>query len=99
MIPDQNQTYIAAQNGNDITLTIDTNIQEIAEKYLKQACKENKCSDGGNVIIMNPNNGDVLAMATYPDYDLNTPFTPTSISKKEWNKLSIQEQNSTLQNI
>ena len=99
LIPDQNQTYIAAQNGNDITLTIDANIQTIAEKYLKQACEENKCADGGNVIIMNPNNGDILAMATYPDYNLNTPFTPTHIKTKDWKKLTETEQSNTLQNV
>lgn len=99
LIPDQNQTYIAAQNGNDITLTIDVNIQAIAEKYLKQACEENKCSQGGNVIIMNPSTGDILAMATYPDYNLNTPFTPTNIDTKEWEKLSGEEQSNTLQSI
>ena len=99
LIPDQNKTYIAAQNGNDITLTIDANIQTIAEKYLEQACKENKCSDGGNVIIMDPSNGDILAMATYPDYNLNTPFTPTNISEEDWEKLSSEQQNTTLQTL
>ena len=99
LIPDENQTYIAAQNGNDITLTIDANIQGIAEKYLKQACEENECAEGGNVIIMNPNNGDVLAMATYPDYNLNTPFTPTNISTQEWKKMTSKEQYNTLQTI
>lgn len=99
LIPDQNQTYIAAQNGNDLTLTIDVNIQAIAEKYLKQACEESKCEDGGNVIIMNPNTGDVLAMATYPNYNLNTPFTPTHISQKEWKKMSGTQQSTTLQEL
>lgn len=99
LIPDENQTYIAAQNGNDITLTIDANIQGVAEKYLKQACIENECADGGNVIIMNPNNGDILAMATYPDYNLNSPFTPTNITTKEWEKLSSTEQSNKLQSI
>ena len=99
LIPDQNQTYIAAQNGNDITLTIDANIQTIAEKYLKQACEENKCAEGGNVIIMKPSNGDILAMATYPDYNLNDPFTPTHITTKEWKKLTQEEQSNTLQSV
>ena len=49
------------------------NIQSIAEKYLSQAVIENK-ADGGNVIIMNPSNGDILAMATYPSYNLNEPY-------------------------
>lgn len=99
LIPDQNETYIAAQNGNDITLTIDVNIQTIAEKYLKQACEENKCADGGNAIIMDPNTGNILAMATYPDYNLNDPFTPTNITEKEWKKLSSNEQANKLQMI
>ncbi len=46
LIPYNNQTYIAAKNGSDITLTIDANIQTIVEKYLKQACIENKCGRG-----------------------------------------------------
>ena len=90
-IPDENQKYYEAENGNDLTLTLDANIQGIAEKYLKQACEENKCTNGGNVIIMNPNNGDVLAMATYPDYNLNDPFTPTYISEKEWKKMNEED--------
>ncbi len=92
LIPYENETYIAPQNGNDITLTIDANIQQIAEKYLKQACEENKCKDGGNVIIMKPNTGDILAMATYPDYNLNDPYTLDFIDEKEWKKMSAEEQ-------
>ncbi len=96
-IPDENQKYYEAENGNDLTLTLDANIQGIAEKYLKQACEENKCTNGGNVIIMNPNNGDVLAMATYPDYNLNDPFTPTYISEKEWKKMNEEDSIELLQ--
>ncbi len=92
LIPYENGTYIAPQNGNDITLTIDANIQQIAEKYLKQACEENDCKNGGNVIIMNPNNGDILAMATYPDYNLNDPYTLDFIPDDEWDKMSGDEQ-------
>ena len=97
LIPYENSTYIAPQNGNDITLTIDANIQQIAEKYLKQACEENDCEEGGNVIIMNPNNGDILAMATYPDYNLNDPYTLDYIPDDEWDKMSSEEQNTKLQ--
>lgn len=99
LIPDENQTYIAPQNGSDLTLTIDANIQSIAEKYLKQGCIENEASRGGNVIIMDPNNGDILAMATYPDYNLNDPYTPTHIDSKEWSKLSSDAQANTLYSL
>ena len=68
------ETYVAAEKGKDLVLTIDLTIQSIAEKYLENACIDNECTDGGNVIIMNPNNGDILAMATYPNYDLNNPY-------------------------
>ena len=98
-IPDENQTYIAPQNGSDLTLTIDANIQSIAEKYLKQGCIENEASRGGNVIIMDPNTGDILAMATYPDYNLNAPYTPTHIDSKEWNKMSSEDQTNTLYSL
>ena len=98
-IPDENQTYIAPQNGSDLTLTIDANIQSIAEKYLKQGCIENEASRGGNVIIMDPNTGDILAMATYPDYNLNDPYTPTHIDSKEWNKMSGEDQTNTLYSL
>ena len=99
-IPDENQTYIPAENGSDITLTIDANIQSIVEKYLEQACIENECGRGGNAIIMNPETGDILAMATYPDYNLNTPFSmPDYMTEKEWKKLSSSEQTNTLNNL
>ena len=95
-IPYDDGTYIAPQNGNDITLTIDAKIQGISEKYLKQACEENKCKNGGNVIIMNPNNGDILAMATYPDYNLNDPYTLDYIPDKKWKNMSTEEQSTKL---
>lgn len=95
-IPDQERTYIEAENGYDVYLTIDVNIQSIAEKYLSQAVVDNN-ADGGNVIIMNPSSGDILAMATYPDYDLNTPFTPTNSSLLEgFDSLSSEEKNNLL---
>lgn len=76
-IPNQEKTYIEAQDGDDVYLTIDFQVQSVCEKYLSQAVVSNK-ADGGTVIVMEPDTGNVLAMATYPDYNLNTPFTPTN---------------------
>ena len=95
-IPDQNEEYIAPENGSNIYLTIDSNIQTIAEKYLKQAVEENKCERGGNVIIMDPSDGSILAMATYPDYNLNDPYTPNEWYSKGWDELSQQDQTNKL---
>ena len=98
-IPNGQKSYVDAQNGNDVTLTIDVNVQSIAEKYLAQAVTENK-ADGGNVIIMNPSNGDVLAMATYPDYNLNEPYTiNTSELQEKWDTLSSEEKSTELFNM
>lgn len=95
-IPDKNEEYIAPENGSNIYLTIDSNIQTIAEKYLKQAVEENECEKGGNVIIMNPKDGDILAMATYPDYNLNDPYTPNEWYSENWDQLSTQAQTDSL---
>ena len=72
------ENYVDAIDGNDLVLSIDATIQGIAEKYLKEACIDNKCTDGGNIVIMNPKTGDVLAMAGYPNYNLNEPFEPAT---------------------
>ena len=95
-IPDTDEKYIAPENGSNITLTIDANIQTIVEKYLKQAVEENNCKNGGSMTIMDPSTGDILAMATYPDYNLNTPFEPNETLQKNWDSLSSEEKTNSL---
>ena len=73
-IGDEGENYVSAVDGNDLILTIDLTIQSIVEKYLEEACIDNQCTDGGNIVVMNPQNGDILAMATYPNYNLNSPY-------------------------
>ena len=99
LISNRDAQYYAPKNGSDLTLTIDINIQTIAEKYLKQACVTNKCADGGNVIIMSPKTGDVLAIATYPDYNLNTPFEPNESLSSNWDSLSDSAKSDSLQEM
>lgn len=95
-IPNAEQTYVEVENGSNVILTIDVNVQSIAEKYLSQAVEDNN-ADGGNVIIMDPSNGDVLAMATYPNYNLNEPFTiNTEKLQKKWDSMSSAEKNDAL---
>ena len=91
-IPNAEETYIAAENGSDLTLTIDLKIQTIVEKYLKQAVDNNNCENGGSCIVMNPKTGDILAMATYPNYDLNNPFTPNEYVAKTFSSLDTEEK-------
>lgn len=98
-IPDSNQTYIPAENGSDIVLTIDYYIQTILEKYLKQAVVENN-AESGTVVAMAPSTGDILGMACYPDYNLNTPFEPnTEELKTTWDTLDSKTQSDALYNM
>ena len=61
-----------AENGNTIVSTIDANIQKIAEKYIDE-WMNGIGSQTAAVLIMNPNNGEILAMASNRKFDLNDP--------------------------
>lgn len=95
-IPNTDEKYIPAENGNDIVLTIDVYIQSIIEKFLKEAVDEFNATRGGTVIAMNPTSGDILAMASYPDYDLNAPSEPNEVLKTTWNTLTSEQKNDAL---
>lgn len=94
----EGEVYTAAKNGDSAILSIDMTIQSIVEKYLEEACIDNSCTDGGNVIVMNPKTGDILAMATYPSYNLNEPYT---INNQEllvnWDNIEQSEKSRNLQ--
>ncbi len=99
-IGEEGENYISAVDGNDLVLTIDLTIQSIVEKYLEEACIDNVCTDGGSVIVMNPQNGDILAMANYPNYNLNEPYEPfTEELKSSWDSLEQQEKTIQLQSV
>ena len=92
------ENYQESMQGNNLILTIDMNIQAIVEKYLEEACIENVCTDGGNVIVMDPRNGDILAMATYPYYDLNNPYKINNKELEEiWKELDSSQKSLSLQ--
>ena len=94
------ENYVAAIDGNNLYLTIDFTIQSIVEKYLKEACIDNVCTDGGSIIAMDPRNGDILAMANYPSYDLNTPYVPyTDELKNNWDSLDQKDKTTALQGM
>lgn len=94
------EEYISTIDGNSLILTIDMTIQSIVEKYLEEACIDNVCTDGGSIIAMNPKNGDILAMATYPAYDLNSPYEPhTDEQKAEWENLDSQDRTTAMQKM
>ena len=60
-------------DGKDVTLTIDKNLQAIAEKVAEKGLVDNKAKRV-SILIMNPQNGEILAMVNEPDFDPNNPF-------------------------
>lgn len=77
---DFQKTVIPAQDGNTLYTTIDANIQSIVEAKIKEFsdtysnnAREGLGAENIAVIIQNPNNGEILAMADYPSFDLNDP--------------------------
>ncbi len=74
MLFENYQNYNDAIDGNDMTLTLDSTIQSIAEKYLRQAMEANMIQNGGCVIVMNVKTGEILALANANSYDLNDPW-------------------------
>lgn len=64
----------SSQKGADIILTIDETIQHFLEKHLENAVEECQLKEGAAGIIMNPKTGEILAMATKPDFDNNDPY-------------------------
>ena len=99
-IGDDGENYSAPIDGNAIKLSIDMTIQSIVEKYLAEACIDNKCTDGGNIVAMNPKTGDILAMATYPSYNLNEPYTINNEElKANWKNIEQKEKTKALQGM
>ena len=62
--------YVKPENGSDLVLTVDRNIEFVACEKLKEAVKKHG-ADGGSVIIMNPKTGAIIAMCSVPDFDPN----------------------------
>lgn len=98
-LPLNDEKYIPPEDGLNLVLTVDEMIQYITEKYLDQAVSDNN-PDYAACTIMNPKTGDILAMATAPTYDPNSPFTPTTDAlKSKWDTLSSAEKTKELQNL
>ena len=69
------EQYFAAKNGSDLTLTLDTTIQYYLEKGIESMVDKFSAANGASGIVMDAKTGGVLAMASYPNYDLNDFLT------------------------
>ncbi len=91
-MPYKYEKYINPENGSNLVLTIDEVIQHFAEEELKQAVADYDVRNGAACIIMNAKTGEILAMATEPSFDLNSPFTLTDEMQEELNQYDGKEK-------
>ena len=73
-IENAGESRLEPVNGYDLCLSLDYNIQMYCEQTAKKVCTK-KSADSVSVIVMNPQNGELMAMVNYPEFDLNDPFT------------------------
>lgn len=93
---DSTQERIPPVDGYNLVTSLDIIVQQYAEQTIKKAV-EAKSAKKGVIIVLNPQNGEVYAMANYPNFDLNNPFEINDESLKAvWDTLSTEEQNEEL---
>ena len=91
-VPLKEEKHIAAQDGLGVVLAIDETIQHFAEKALEKAIDDNKVLRGATAIVMDPRNGDILALASKPDFDPNSPYAaPPGVDSKAWKGTTAEE--------
>lgn len=73
-LPDAGESRQEAEAGDTLQISLDVNIQTYATQAALQVM-EKKQADGVSVLLMRPDNGEILAMVNVPEYDLNDPFT------------------------
>lgn len=80
-IENAGESRLEPVNGYDLCLSLDYNIQMYCEQAAKKVCTK-KSADSVSVIVMNPQNGELMAMVNYPEFDLNDPFTLVGDNKE-----------------
>ena len=85
-MPFQYEELLQSENGYNLVTTIDLYIQYQLEAQLKAASIESGAQNRSAGIVMNPKTGEIYAMAVYPAFDLNDPFTLDSDSQIKLNK-------------
>lgn len=94
-------------NGKTVVSTIDLQVQSVVEKYIQQFNDERKNnatpgegSKNTAVMVMNPQNGEILAEASYPNFDLNNPRDLTKYyTQEELDAMSDEETLNALNNL
>lgn len=91
-MPNYENKRIDPQDGLNVVLTIDENIQYFAEEALQKAIEDNKVANGAFAIVMDPRNGEILALVSKPDFNLNDPRAcPPSEDPATWTGTSQKD--------
>lgn len=92
-MPFDYEQNIEAENGNNLVLTIDENVQAILEKYMAQNIIDFNVYNRGCGVMMDVTNGEIIAMATVDGFDLNDPYTITSeVAKEKINSITDKKK-------
>ena len=84
-LPTKYESYVDAESGYNIVTTIDHKVQSILESYLEESFYDNKAGNRVCGLVMDVNTGGILAMATYPNFDLNDPYVLDGWSTEQLN--------------
>ena len=82
-IENAGETRLEPVNGLDLYISMDINIQKYCEQAAETAYTR-KNADSVSIIVMNPQNGELMAMVNYPEFNLNEPFTLTDAVKEQY---------------
>ncbi len=95
-IENAGETRMEPVNGNDLIISMDVNIQQYCEQAAEKVY-EKKEADSVSIIVMNPQNGELLAMVNYPEFNLNDPFTliPEMLSTEDTGEETSDEGEQT----
>ncbi len=92
-LPYKAPASIAAVDGYNVQLTLDMNIQRIAEEACRDAYISYEPKDGVTCIVMQPYTGEIKAMVSMPDFNLNTPREmPFGMKEATWKEMKSSEQ-------
>ncbi len=84
-LPFNEEKHIDPKDGLNLVLTIDETIQYLAEKAVEKAIIDNNVLRGATAIVIDPRSGEILALTSKPDYDLNNPWgPPPGADPKTW---------------
>lgn len=90
-LPSEYEKYIEAKDGLNVITTLDTKIQSILENQLSLTYVDNRVGNRVCGVVMDVKTGAILAMATYPDFDLNSPYTLSTEYLAKLNGMGLEQ--------